>query len=91
LKTNKEEQDENGNKVRMLRQRYFEIKAAFINFTIRHCHVYKRWTAVVNATIQKIPGRPLLHKLRIIHLIESNFNLLIGILWGRRLMAHMEK
>jgi hypothetical protein len=91
LKTNKEAKDESGKQVRTLRQRYFELKAAFINFAIRHCHVFKRWKTVVNATIEKIPGKPLLQKLRIIHLIESDFNLMIGILWGRRLMAHMEK
>jgi hypothetical protein len=91
LKTEKEKTDENGKCVRTLRQKFFAIKAEFINFAIKHGHVYQRWKTVVNATIEKIPGKPLLEKLRIIHLIESDFNLMIGILWGRRLMKHMEK
>jgi predicted RNase H-like HicB family nuclease len=40
--------------------------------------------------LEKIPGRPLTNKLRVIHLLESDFNLMIGILWGRRLVRHGE-
>ena len=49
-------------------------------------YVYERWKKVVNALIEKIPGLPLDSKLRVIHLIESDFNLLIGMLWGRRMI-----
>jgi restriction endonuclease Mrr len=70
--------------------RIFGIKAKLLQFAIDHCHVYQRWTKVVNAMIEKIPGKQLLNKLRVIHLIESDFNLLIGILWGRRLVHHRE-
>jgi hypothetical protein len=73
-----------------LSQQFFELKATFLNLAIRHGHVYKRWRTIVNATIEKIPGKPLLHKLHVIHLIESDFNLLIGLLFGRRLMAQAE-
>jgi hypothetical protein len=37
--------------------------------------------------LEKIPGRPLLHKLRVIRLHAANLNLSLGILWGRRLIA----
>ena len=73
-----------------LSERIFSIKADLINIAIEHGHVYGRWTRIVNAMIEKIPGRPILNKLRVIHLIESDFNLLTGILWGRRLMASGE-
>jgi ribonuclease HI len=86
----KMENDE-GEEETKLSTRIFTMKVKFINFAIKHCHVYRRWTKIVNATIEKIPGKPLLHKLRIIHLIESDFNLMIGILWGRRLMKNAEK
>jgi hypothetical protein len=51
---------------------------------------YKRWEKIINATIKKIPGTPLLHKLRVIHLIESDFNLMIGI-GNRRMMWGAEE
>jgi hypothetical protein len=41
--------------------------------------------------IEKVPGRPFIHKLRVIHLLEVDLNLSLGILWGRRLMAQGEK
>ena len=40
--------------------------------------------------IEKQPGYPLISKLRALHLFESDFNLLVGILWGRRLLYHGE-
>jgi hypothetical protein len=63
-----------------LSETIFRIKATFLNLAIQHGHVYKRWRKIINATIEKIPGKPLLHKLRVIHLIESDFNAMIGIL-----------
>jgi hypothetical protein len=41
--------------------------------------------------IEKIPGHPLLHKLRVIHLLEADLNLGLGIIWSRRLMKQSEK
>jgi hypothetical protein len=35
-----------------LSQRFFELKATFLNLAIRHGHVYKRWRTIVNATIE---------------------------------------
>jgi exonuclease III len=74
-----------------LAERIFEIKAKFLNLAIEHCHVYARWKKVINAMLEKIPGKPLLHKLRVIHIIESDFNLMIGINFGRRMMWNAEK
>jgi hypothetical protein len=67
-------------------ERYFSIKAFLVDSALRTGHTYNRWTKVINALIEKLPGTPLIHKLRVIHLIESDFNLMIGILWGRRMM-----
>jgi hypothetical protein len=71
--------------------RIFNIKAQIIQWAITYKHVYKRWQTVVNAMLEKIPGKPLLNKLRVIHLIESDLNITIGILWGRRLVRKGEQ
>eukprot|EP00980_Cylindrotheca_fusiformis_P029612 scaffold23609_cov122-Cylindrotheca_fusiformis.AAC.1 len=47
-----------------------------------------RWTKVVNVMIYKEPGNMNLEKLRVIHLFEADFNLMVGILFGRRAMYH---
>jgi hypothetical protein len=69
----------NGELDNRLSTRMFRMKAAFINVAFDNNHVYDRWTNIVNATIEKIPGRPLIKKLRIIHLIESDLNMTVGI------------
>lgn len=39
----------------------------------------------MNAVLEKITGRPQLHKLRVIHLLEADLNLFLGIIWDRYL------
>ena len=46
----------------------------------------KRWEDVIEIMIYKEPGNILLEKLRVIHLFEADFNLIIGLLFGRRSM-----
>jgi hypothetical protein len=77
---------EDGEEDCRLSTRMFRLKAAFINVAFRFSHVYDRWTNIVNATIEKIPGRPLIKKLRIIHLMESDINMTVGTQIGRRLI-----
>jgi hypothetical protein len=69
-----------------LSQHMFDMKAAQLNAAIKHAIVNTQRETVVNALINKIPGIPLINKLRVIHLIESDFNLMIGITFGCRLM-----
>jgi hypothetical protein len=65
---------------------YFDAKTRLLNIALKHCHIYPRWKKIINALIEKIPGLPLVGKLRVIHIIESDINLLMGIAWGRKLM-----
>jgi hypothetical protein len=74
-----------------LDDRIFGLKAAFINLSVQNRIVYPRWQVVHNTMIEKIPGRPHLNKLRVIHIIESDSNMTMGIFWGRRLMQQAEK
>jgi hypothetical protein len=69
----------------------FELKAAVLNLAISNTIILDRWKTIVNIMIEKIPQRPHISKLSIIHLIESDFNMAMGILWGRRLMAQGER
>lgn len=55
------------------------------------CLQEMNWSTVVNAMIEKIPGRPFISKLRVIHLIKSGLDLLTGIWWGRQLMQQGEQ
>jgi hypothetical protein len=54
----------------------------------RHGFYLRRWVNVVNVMIYKKPGCIELDKLRVIHLFEADFNMMVGILFGRRAMHH---
>jgi hypothetical protein len=41
--------------------------------------------------LEKIPGKPLLHKLRIIHILEADYNLALKQIFGKRLLQNCEK
>ena len=41
-----------------------------------------RWQNVVNSLIEKEPGNPKIHRLRVIHLYEVDYNLILGIFWA---------
>jgi hypothetical protein len=48
----------------------------------------QRWTQVVNVMIYKKIGCIELNKMRVIHLFEADFNLLVALFFGRRAMHH---
>jgi hypothetical protein len=52
------------------------IQHQLINLAIRECHTYERWTTVHNFFLEKIPGTPLLDKLRVIHIYEADWSLI---------------
>ena len=58
-----------------------------MNYAINHGYVYKRWTSVVNMMILKEENNTKIHQLRVIHLYEADYNLLLGVKW-RQLMHH---
>ena len=58
-----------------------------LNYCIKFGHSYKQWQKIVNAMLEKEPGNPKIHRLRVIHLYEVDFNLLLSIKW-RDLLHH---
>ena len=44
-----------------------------------------RWTTVASMMIEKDPGISLISRLRVIHIYEADYNLLLKILWARKL------
>ena len=52
---------------------------AIINFCLRTGHSLHRWKTIVNTMILKETGNYKIHRLRVIHIYEADFNLLLAI------------
>ena len=57
----------------------WQVQHGVVAYAVRYGYVFQRWKQVVNAMIEKEPGNPQLHRLRVIHLYESDYNSLLGI------------
>lgn len=68
-------------------QAHFLIVLTAVKFGIS----LTRWQNVVNSMIEKEPGNPKIHRLRVIHLYEADYNLILGIFWSRKIVPSAEK
>jgi hypothetical protein len=50
----------------------------------------RRWQEIVTTMLEKEKGSPKLHRLRVIHLLEADLNLLVKIIIARRFVWHCE-
>jgi hypothetical protein len=74
-----------------IRQNIIQVQTDIMNIPIQQGYSPSRWQTVVNAMLEKIPGKPLLHKLRIIHILEADYNLALKQIFGKRLLQNCEK
>jgi len=66
-----------------------EIRAvclALINYALKWGYSFDRWKTIVNIMIFKEPGNLKIHRLRVIHIYEADYNLILGVKW--RSMIH---
>lgn len=50
-----------------------------------------RWCNATNVLIEKDTGRPKIHRLRIIHLFEADYNFFLKLQWGHRLIRRADE
>ena len=58
----------------------------FLQITLNLGISLSRWHHAVNVMLEKDPGVPNVNRLRIIHLFEADYNLILKIMWGSRLV-----
>ena len=76
--------------MKQLQAQLLRLTTSQLNYAIKFGYAYKRWRTVVNVMLQKDPGNPRIHRLRVIHLYEADYNLLLATKW-RHAMHHAEK
>jgi hypothetical protein len=64
----------------------FLAHVSILKHTVKHGRSLKRWQNVVNSMIEKEPGNPKIHRLRVIHVYEADYNLVLAIFWVRKLV-----
>jgi hypothetical protein len=63
---------------------YYNVATAALQWGIS----LQRWQNSITTMIEKQLGSPRINKLRVIHLYEADYNLLLNIIWARRLVWH---
>ena len=67
------------------------IQNLIINLAIKFCHTYIRWKTVHNNFLEKIPGQPLINKLRVIHIYEADWNYILKYFTANQLLRTATK
>ena len=68
----------------------WKVHLAMFNASIGGGLSLPRWWRVENIMIEKIQGTPRLNKLRVIHILEADYNLALKVLWAKRAMNNIE-
>jgi hypothetical protein len=58
-----------------------------IDYCLIHGYSLERWQRVVNVMIHKEAGNHKIHRLRVIHLFEADYNLILSVKWRQQIYA----
>jgi hypothetical protein len=64
-----------------------QVIITIMNYCIRTGYVLERWKTIVNTMIFKDNGNYKIHRLRVIHIYEADFNLLLAVKWRQLLRS----
>jgi hypothetical protein len=78
-----------GQELESQRTELIRAHTAMLNYSLHHSYSYERWKNVVNVMIAKEPGNSKIHRLRVIHIYEADYNFLLQAKW-RELIKHAE-
>jgi hypothetical protein len=69
------------------RQDLLQAHLHIINYCLTYGYSLKRWQQVVNVMILKEHGNIKIHRLRVIHLFEADYNLILSVRWRQQIFA----
>jgi hypothetical protein len=62
-----------------------------LNYALQYGYSFDSWKTVVNTMLEKEPGNPRIHRLRVIHLYEADYNLILAVKWRQLLRFACDK
>ena len=54
------------------------LRVQIVNYSLRTGHSYRRWQTIANSHILKEPGNIKIHRTRVIHIYEADYNLALS-------------
>ena len=69
------------NKLNQKQQEIRELHLRLLNYALERGHSFKRWHTVANTILFKDPDNVRLHRTRVVHLYEADYNLAMCIKW----------
>jgi hypothetical protein len=66
----------NDSKNQPIANKGLHIQHLLMTISVLKCHTFERWQIVQNFLLEKIPGYPLIDKLRVIHIYEADWSLI---------------
>ena len=57
------------------------VHLTMLNYALKRGHSYERWRTIANTILFKDPDNVRLHRTRVIHIYEADYNLALGIKW----------
>ena len=76
-----EDDDDATAQLEQQRHQLIEWQVTMLNLAISHCYSLSRWKHIVNVMILKEPNNHRIHRLRVIHLYEQDYNLILAVKW----------
>ena len=77
--------EEEAKKLEQTRKNILDGHLTLLNYAIQFGYPYAKWKCIVNTMLEKDKGMPKLHRLRVIHLYEADYNLILGVKWRQAL------
>jgi hypothetical protein len=78
-----------GQEIENQRHKLIRAHTEMLNYSIRHSYSFDRLKNVVNVMIKKEQGNSKIHRLRVIHIYEADYNFFLQAKW-RALIQHAE-
>ena len=67
--------------IELKREFLLHLRLQLINYALQHGYSYNRWKQIVNVMLLKKPGDIRIHRLRVIHIYEADYNLVLSMCW----------
>ena len=69
------------NELNSKQQDLFDIHLHMLNYALKRGYAYDRWKTIANTILFKDHDNMRLHRTRVIHIYEADFNLALGVKW----------